>query len=73
MLELERECPKCQGRGEIQKPDGADLCPDCDGSGMMLTEDGKVVASLIYRLAMPLSHRIRRIDEDLSELRGSRR
>ena len=73
MLELERDCRKCQGWGWLQKPGGGDACPDCKGAGRKLTEDGKVVANLIERLSKPLERRIKRIDEDLSELRGSRR
>mgnify|MGYP001579767334 FL=1 len=46
-LQLQKGCPACAGKGYSGCDNEVD-CRECRGTGQILTEDGEVVASLIY-------------------------
>ncbi len=54
MIELEKDCPKCNGSKVATTPDfdgGSRLvyCPDCSGTGKVPSSEGEVLIDFILR------------------------
>jgi hypothetical protein len=58
--ELERVCPRCEGKGKIRSERVLRRCSSCDGAGYQPTEIGEMVLEL-------MRHNFRPMYEDMDE------